>query len=269
MNSINDITLSIAGAGNVGSFLAMEFHKAGCRINQIYSRSFEHAFELSQKVNSIPVNIVDEINPNTDVIFVALPDNVIPSFFDQISGNFKHLSVKPVLASTAGSVLLDELRSHYSESGVFYPLQSFTRYTRPEANIVPICIEGSNELVALKLSQIASLISSNVKQVDSSQRLKLHLAAVYACNFSNHMIALADLIANNAEIDFDILRPLIKETFTRLNDNTPSSVQTGPAVRGDVNTINKHLKMLEEFNDPSLKAIYSLVSESIIKKNSK
>lgn len=265
MASLNNLTITIAGAGNVGTFLAEEFSRAGCHVRQIYSRTTDHASELAVKVGAQPISEIKQVNPDTDLIILALPDRVIPGFSQSLSQEAGVSPERTVIASTAGSVGLEELVKTYPKSGILYPLQTFTRYTKPVGMNIPFCIEGADEEIVKLLKRTASLISRDIRDIDSRQRLIIHLAAVFACNFTNHMIAVADKIISRAGLDSDILMPLIDETVSRLKGHNPVQMQTGPAVRGDRNTIDKHLELLGSTEGELLRSLYELISESIVK----
>lgn len=259
MTSPSEIRISIAGAGNVGNFLALEFFKAGCSIVQILNRTLPKAVELAQKVNAQAIDNLELIDPDVDLIIMSLPDKEIVGFCEKASIFFPEV----VLASTAGSIELKDLNEANKLCGVFYPLQSFTLKTHPRSNNIPVCIEGPSDDITGKLKVIASIISNDVREVSSQQRLFLHLAAVFACNFSNHMFTIAHQIIDRSGIDFDILWPLVNETVSRLKQNNPEEMQTGPAIRNDQVTINKHLEMLKSYEDEYISKLYSLISESI------
>jgi len=265
MASTFDLSVTIAGAGNVGSFLALELFKSGCTIKQVYSRTEKHAAELAAQVNSVAITDPKKIDLKTGLIILALPDKVIVDFCKRIADVCAGGTggQNPVIASTAGSVALAELSGIYPDAGVLYPLQTFTRYTNPEPSVIPFCIEGSNFRVEQLLGSTAKRITNDVRFITSGQRLIIHLAAVFACNFTNHMIALSDRIIEKANLDLSILMPLINETFSRLRDNKPFDVQTGPAVRNDLNTISKHTDLLEGIDEIALKALYTIISDNI------
>ncbi|MGE5316776.1 MAG: Rossmann-like and DUF2520 domain-containing protein [Chloroflexota bacterium] len=267
MDSLHKFSVIIAGAGNVGSFLAVELFNAGCTISRVYSRTLMHANKLAENVNSVGIDDIDRLQLTADFLIIALPDRVIPVFLKQLHDSGKLDNSSIVILSTAGSIHIDELKSVYHNSGVLYPLQSFTKLTRPVPEIIPFCIEGSSEQVTTKIANLAALITNQIKAVNSQQRIILHLAAVFACNFTNHMIALADTILQKAELDAEILKPLINETILRLNDHLPAEMQTGPAVRNDSTTIEKHIKLLEELGYSDLCLIYKQISQSISKLN--
>ncbi len=273
MKAQHKFTISLAGSGNVGSFLAAELFNAGCTIRQIFSRTLDNARKLAYKVQAEPISDIDSLDDNIDLLIVALPDRIIPEFCQGLNSVLSKREAsseagghnKPLLcvASTAGSVSLNEFRFPLLLNGVLYPLQSFTMSTKPFVKDIPFCVEADDDRLKIFLKQIAALISEDVREINSEQRLSLHLAAVYSSNFSNHLFAIAHKIIRHSNLDFSILWPLINETINRLREFDPEDVQTGPAIRNDIQTIEKHLELLANFDDEYIKRIYQLISESI------
>jgi predicted short-subunit dehydrogenase-like oxidoreductase (DUF2520 family) len=250
--------VSIAGSGNVAMHIAPALSAAGVKVVSIYSRNLQHASSLAALAGAIPVDHISLLDDNAELLLIALPDKVIPEFASQLKQNGNFLGI---VAHTCGSQPLSVLSDLFDKAGVFYPLQSFSRFSQPDIKEVPFCIEASNNELALNLSELAGRISGTVRFLDSQQRAIVHLAAVFACNFSKHMYALSADILEKEGIKADILQPLIRETANRLGDLHPGMLQTGPAVRGDFQTIDSHLKLLKEF--PELKPVYMQISDSI------
>lgn len=250
--------ISIAGSGNVARHLAQAFVRAGIKLDFIYSRHLSHAFKLADMVDAIATDHVADFNNTSQILLIALPDRVIPGFAHELqqSGNFQG-----IVAHTCGSQSLSILDTLFEKAGVFYPLQTFNRFNKPSMAHVPFCIEGNSKGVNEILANLAGLISADVRFIDSQQRALLHLAAVFACNFTNHMYALSADILENAGVGYDILRPLIVETALQVGELNPGFSQTGPAVRGDIPTMTYHQEMLK--NSPDLKELYQQISESI------
>lgn len=254
--------VAIAGSGNVATHLAKALVKAGIKIEKIYSRSLEHALNLANVVSAIAVNDVAELDNAAQMLLIALPDRVIPSFAAELKNKN---SFSGIVAHTCGSQPLSVLDSVFSKAGVFYPLQTFNRFNQPDMKKVPFCIEGSDVEVKNALAHLAGLISGDVRFIDSRQRANLHLAAVFACNFTNHMYALSADILESAGVGPDILRPLILETTQQLGALHPGKLQTGPAVRGDASTMAFHQELLQNF--PDVSELYRQISESIVRWN--
>ena len=252
--------VTIAGSGNVATHLAKALVKAGLKIEQIYSRNLEHASNLANVTGATAINDVAELDNAAQMLLIALPDRVIPSFAQEVK---EKSNFSGIVAHTCGSQPLSVLDSVFSKAGVFYPLQTFNRFNHPDMDKVPFCIEGSDDEVKNALVHLAGLISKDVRFIDSRQRANLHLAAVFACNFTNHMYALSADILENAGVGSDILRPLILETTQQIGDLHPGLMQTGPAVRGDASTMAFHQELLQNY--PEVSEIYRQISESIIR----
>jgi predicted short-subunit dehydrogenase-like oxidoreductase (DUF2520 family) len=252
--------ITLIGSGNVATHLAAALKNAGHHIVQVYSPDSHNAALLAYHVKANPISDLAQINPDTDLFIIAVKDDAIIPVATQIA----HL--KKLTVHTSGATSLDALAPLIPSAGVIYPLQTFNKTREVDFSTVPLCIEGANEQITGLLEDLARTISNNVYRVDSAQRRILHLAAVFACNFPNYLYEAARqlLAANN--LQFDLLKPLILETALKVQDNNPADVQTGPAVRNDLQTMNAHLSLLN--NQPELKAIYELLSQQIIK-NSK
>ncbi len=179
-----------------------------------------------------------------------------------------HLSLKNKLTvHTSGSIPLEILNKVSENHGVLYPLQTFSKSREVDFSNIPICVEANSAENLEKLKSVAKALSNNIYEVDSEQRKVLHLAAVFACNFPNFMYTIADKILRDSDIDFDILRPLIKETAEKIQDVKPAEAQTGPAIRNDEKILSGHMEMLNDF--PQLKELYKLISAEIKKINPK
>jgi len=171
-----------------------------------------------------------------------------------------------MVVHTSGSTPMSVFEQYgIARYGVLYPLQTFSRQHGVNFLRVPIYVEGSSPLDTAELLFLARKLSMDVSQVDSEKRMLLHIAAVFACNFTNQMTVIAAQLVKNAGLSFASLKPLIEETYTKaLAADNPYQVQTGPAVRGDMNTVQKHIDALS--NQPLLQQIYRLISENIMKK---
>lgn len=241
------IDVVLLGYGNVGRHLHEVMEAAPeVAVQQIYNRSF---------INSVTTSQTQDINALTkaDVYIIAVPDNVIGSFSQQ-------LPLQDVLlVHTSGGVSLQTL-SKRNRRGVFYPLQTFSKNSQVDFKNIPICIEAEHPTDVALLNKLGCYLSSNVVEVSSEKREKLHLAAVFVNNFTNHLYAVAEAITAQHEIDFDLLKPLLAETAKKINLYSPSEVQTGPAKRNDTKTIERHLTILE---GSDYKALYKALTLSI------
>jgi len=250
-------TIAIIGSGNMATRLALAFKRTGKSILQVYSRDLNHARELAQQTNSDYTDSPQSIVPNADVYLIAVADSAI----EQVAA-FPVLRNKRLI-HTAGSVTLDVLTPYTQHGGVFYPLQTLSKQKEVDFTQIAICIESNDEHLLQSLATLGMSLSREVFVVDSAQRMALHVAAVFVSNFSNHMYALANQLCSEKGLPFELLKPLIEETSAKALQFNPAEVQTGPARRGDLLTIQKHTEFLSDM--PDLQKIYTFVSESIVR----
>jgi predicted short-subunit dehydrogenase-like oxidoreductase (DUF2520 family) len=249
--------ITIIGSGNVGTHLAAAFKNAGHVIVQIYSPHMHNAELLAYHIKAQAIGNLNDINPETDVFIISVKDDAIAGIAEALAKHNK------VMAHTSGSVDLSVLSAFSDMSGVFYPLQTFSKNKAVDFLKVPLCIEGANAEVTGELVKLAQTISNNVQKIDSAQRKVLHMAAVFAGNFPNFLYGVAQQLLEKHNLQFDLLRPLILETAMKVQKHLPDEAQTGPAVRNDEKTIALHQQMLAD--DPALKALYGQISQDIIK----
>ena len=245
----------IIGSGNVATQLAEALVERGTEVVQLYARRREAAEEIASPLG-IGVATTPEALAEADLYLVALADRAIGEVVAQLP-----LPEGAVVAHTAGSVEMDLLAPH-PHRGVFYPFQTFTRGRKVEWERVPILIEGSDSVAIELLARVASLLSGEVHRADGERRRKLHLTGVFACNFVNALYGVGEELLQEAELPFDLLKPLIEETARKaVEASSPRRVQTGPAVRGDWAVQERHLEMLAD--DPNKQAIYQQISQLI------
>jgi predicted short-subunit dehydrogenase-like oxidoreductase (DUF2520 family) len=252
-------TFVCIGAGNVATHLAKALCNNGYRLIQVYSRTINSARELANAHQAEFTNSSSKLLPLADFYLVSIPDQTMAELLYKIEFHDK------LIFHTAGSSGLEVFGNKFKHFGVMYPLQTFTKNTALKISEIPFLIEASDEKSLEKIEVIARDISERVYVTDAETRRWIHLAAVFACNFTNHMLVLSDRILKDKNIDPSILRPLIEETLGKSVYMDPAEAQTGPAVRGDFATIDKHIKMLE--NQSLLQKIYTFTTESI--RNSK
>lgn len=233
--------VEIIGRGNVATHLMKALH------DQV---------DL-QMVNS---RTLDGMRQNADIYIVSVSDDAIADVCSRISRN---IQVSAIMAHTSGTTPLDAIRGLHPNTGVFYPLQTFSRNVELDYNEIPFLIEGSNENVCNSLDQVARLVSADVRRADSLTRRNIHIASVLSCNFVNHLWVLADSYLNSKGISFDIMQPLIKETVRKISRVSPYEAQTGPAVRHDLKTISSHCKQLE--GNAELLSVYEALTDSIMR----
>ncbi|MCU0422687.1 MAG: DUF2520 domain-containing protein [Bacteroidia bacterium] len=248
---INQIV--IIGSGNIATCISKAFKSKGLEINQVYSRNLAHAVELAELVSAQAIDDLTKINPNADLYLIAVKDDAI----EYVSN---HLEVKGIVVHTSGSTPIDVLHKH-KKHGVFYPLQTIKKEHQPEFITMPILIEGNHEFELKALHELAEKLSGQVYEVTTRQRQSLHIAAVFANNFTNHMLAMAKQLMQDNELDFELLKPLIIRTALNAVENDPLKVQTGPVMRKDSATIEMHLDLLR--NKPTYRQVYEMMSQSI------
>lgn len=246
-------TIVIIGAGKVATALAQSL-SAGRKIVQVYSHSAAHAKELGNVLKCAYTNDLKKIIPTADIYIIAVKDDAIEKV-----ASILRLKDKTVV-HTSGSVDVKVLKKVSDNYGVLYPLQTFSAGGKLKAE-VPFCIEASGSVVKKQLSALVKELGGKAYDINSGQRAQLHLAAVFANNFTNHIFAAAYNLMTEAGMPFDILLPLIEETIRKLKKTNPALNQTGPAVRNDRETIKKHTQLLK--NNPQYLALYQLMTKSI------
>ena len=248
------LSIVLIGTGNVAHHLFDAFLlQQGVLVKQVYGRnkqSLEY-FSKNCKVTS-NANAIEE----ADLFIIAVNDDAI----FEVSTILK--DKKGIVAHTSGTVAIENISN--TRSGVFYPLQTFTKNKKLDFSNIPICIEANNKKDLKVIGQLAKSISTQVHEVSSAQREKLHLAAVFVNNFTNHMYSIGHEICRKDGIPFGILKPLMEETIAKLEFLSPKKTQTGPAKRNDLLTMQKHLAAID---NPLHKKIYQLISESIKEEN--
>lgn len=246
----------LVGAGNVAYHLGRALKAAGHRITQVMGRNGNRGEQLAFALGCPFRQLGAPIPSEADLVLLCVNDDAIAEVAQQI-----HCPGQ-VVAHTAGNVPLCTLGDSSDRLGVFYPLQMLRQGTEVDMTKVPFCIEANSNWTEGFLLELARSISSNVQLLDSGQRKLAHLAAVFACNFSNHLYATAqDLLTHNG-LSLDLLRPLILQTALNIQKGDPAKLQTGPAARNDVQVIEAQLAMLRAAN-PELVPVYALFTERI------
>lgn len=249
----------IIGAGNVGTRLASAFRDAGCNIVQVAGRRESAVKALAEMLESDYTFSFREVVKGQDLYLMALPDSAMEHILPQLGLNDE------LLVHTSGSVPMDILSPYSENFGVFYPLQTFTRSRKIKLSEVPLFIEANridNENVLLDLGK---KLSAQVNVADSGKRLLMHIAAVFASNFTNHMYDIARQLMEENGFDFGLLVPLIRETAAKAVETGPKSSQTGPAMRYDTQVIEKHLELLGD--NPAAQELYRRISKNIMDQN--
>ncbi|RNI33191.1 DUF2520 domain-containing protein [Rufibacter immobilis] len=251
--------VGIIGSGNVATHLVKGFWKAGVEIAVVYSRTLSAAQKLAAERGG--VHVTDSLDflqaPKADIYLMAVADQALPEVAAQMD-----VPAGAVVAHTSGTQPLEALAGLTGgQTGVFYPLQTFSKEKTVEWTDIPICLEGSTKEAEQSLEALAQRLSRKVVLLAGPARKQLHLAAVFACNFTNHLWGVAQDILQRAALPTDLLEPLVRETMQKAFLFPPFTVQTGPAQRGDFSTIQAHLQLLETM--PQYRQLYEEITQSI------
>lgn len=234
------MNIDIIGTGNVGTHLY-------------------RALKGKANVKSIPARTFEGLRSESEIYIVCVSDFAIPEIVNTLSGM---IEPNGIIAHTSGTTPLSAISDIYPNTGVLYPMQTFSKDVELNYGDIPFFIEGSDNRVLSELRNAAALISENITVADSEARRDLHIASVLSCNFVNHLWTLAYDYLKSKGISFDSMIPLIKETVRKISRVSPPNAQTGPAVRCDIKTISDHLDTLS--SDERLSELYKIMSESII-----
>lgn len=245
------INVVLLGAGNVAVHLFRAFSAAeNVEVKQVYNHTEQKLFDFRQQV---PVTTSLKELADADIYILALKDDVIAETGAAL------IEKSGLVAHTSGAASIEALKQ-VRRSGVFYPLQTFSKEQPLDYSEIPFCLEAKQEEDLELLKELANAVSGKTFEVSSAQRKKLHLSAVFVCNFVNHLYAIGEDICRQNELPFEILQPLIAETANKVSRSSPKKVQTGPAVRNDQTTIKAHLELLAA---PENREIYQLLTNAI------
>ncbi len=263
INPLEKCTISFIGAGRVAASLSRQLFKTGFPIATVVSRNERNGRKLAEECHaswSPELTFYDR----SCVIIAAVPDDSVKKILSEVK-----CITNTIVAHTAGSLGLDVFPENINHKGVFYPLQTFSEGRLIDYTNLPVFVDGSDPETIEKLEQIAGSIGAEVRSIDEDRRKILHVAAVFVNNFTNFMFTEGKKIAGKAGLPFEILEPLIRETVNKAIKEGPEKSQTGPAVRLDMGTIEKHINILSF--SPELQKIYREMTESIIRnyKNTK
>ena len=251
--------IALIGAGNVATCLGPRLKEAGHEITAVYSRTVESARTLADRLGATYTTDFKQV-PASDAAVVMLKDDALKELAPVIAGSLHN----SLLLHTAGSVPMDIWREAGAQRyGVLYPMQTFSKESRIDWSQVPLFVEGSSAPVLESIKELALTISPDVTVLSSEGRKKLHLAAVFTCNFSNHMYAIAEQLLASEGVPFSVMLPLVRETARKVETIAPHDAQTGPAVRGDRKVIGEHLELLKDY--PEYAELYRLISIDINK----
>jgi predicted short-subunit dehydrogenase-like oxidoreductase (DUF2520 family) len=251
----------LLGAGNVAWHLAPALEKAGHEVIAVYSRTESSAAALASRLTNAKVlTTPDFLGFPADLFLISVPDNAFPDLLQ--NAVFPENSL---VAHTSGTLPLQVFVTKKNIRGaVFYPLQTFSKNTLVSFKNIPICLETADKNAMELLKKVAGSLSDQVYEISSEERKILHIAAVFACNFTNHLFGISSEILKNNNLNFEMLKPLVEQTVQKAFMQEPFSVQTGPAIRHDENTIQTQLEILQE--SPVYQQIYELITRSIQQK---
>jgi len=259
MHKIKNVVF--VGAGKVVFHLAKVFDQSGIEITHFYSRNKETAKQMALDYGANWGDLENIELYDTDLVVVSVPDEALENVLSKLPFS------RSLLVHTSGSMDMAMLREKSSRTGVFYPLQTFSKEKTIDFKNAPILLESQNEDDYILLEHLAHTISNKVYKINTDQRKKIHIAAVFSCNFANYMFHIAEDILEQDHIPFEILKPLIAETADKIKEIRPFHAQTGPAMRRDHITIAAHLEELK--TQKNYQEIYQLLSKSIIHSRNK
>ena len=239
----------------MATHISRHLYAKGHQITCIWSRTPEHAGKLAEEFGTKGTSDHGEVPMGADFYIISLPDKAIPGVAAI------HRGSGGIWIHNAGAVSRDIFEGYFREYGVIYPLQTLSSGREVSLGEIPFLVEGSSQQVTEKVRSLARSFSGTVFEMDSQQRLVVHLAAVFANNFSNHMVTIAQQILKEQDADPSLLSPILKETFSKLDEMGPERAQTGPALRSDTDTMEKHLELLK--GHPEWENLYTFVSRDI------
>jgi predicted short-subunit dehydrogenase-like oxidoreductase (DUF2520 family) len=234
--------IAIIGAGRIAWHLGKRLRGKGLPVAQIVNRSAQNAEALADHLRCAWSDMPSEIIPDADWVIMAVRDDAIEAVAQAFSPYVSKALVTHTSGGTAGLVLAP----YFNRYGVFYPLQSFSMEHTPVWSKIPFCVDAQTDDDVLLLKKIAKTIGNLVYRVNDEQRAKLHVAAVFANNFANRCFAIAEKILDENDLPFELLHPLMEETLAKALQDSPARMQTGPAMRGDADTVRRHLELLKE-----------------------
>jgi predicted short-subunit dehydrogenase-like oxidoreductase (DUF2520 family) len=254
---VKEYRISFIGAGKVAGALCRQMYLSGCKIQKIISRTEKNGRTLAVSCNAIWSPEFDFTIPD-DIIITAVSDDALKEVVSKIN-----CPEKTLVTHTAGSLGMDVFPAHLKHTGVFYPLQTFSNDRKIEFRDLPFFLEASDAFSSKILKDLTESIGGKAYFADSEHRRLLHVAAVFVCNFTNHMLTAGSQITAKSGFRFEVLGPLINETILKALETGPENSQTGPAYRFDKGTIKRHIDLLSF--SPEFQGVYKEVTKSIMK----
>lgn len=250
----------ILGSGNVATQLGKTLADTGYNISQIWSRKLANAKVLAELIDTDYTDRLDALNRKADLYIISVVDDAISDLLRQLTCLDNPL--EGMVVHTSGSTPIEIFQKAFDNYGVFYPFQTFSKSKLVEFGKIPILVEASDKPQLDLLKNLAASISDDVRLASSAQRKSLHIAGVFACNYTNYLYSIAQQLLEENNLDFDLIRPLIKETADKVQLHAPKDVQTGPAIRKDLSILSDHMKFLEDKR--KWQEIYKLLSDQLI-----
>ncbi|MFT4203744.1 MAG: DUF2520 domain-containing protein [Chitinophagaceae bacterium] len=249
----------IIGSGNVATVLAEKLSANGVAITQIIARNPNTGKALAEKTKAQYTDDYNRIVLNADVYIICVQDDFLPETAQKLE---KVLPKDRLVVHTTGSASIKILEKVSSRYGVLYPLQSL-RKENSSVKEMPLFLDANIPETLSTLELLANKISFNIGFADDEQRIRLHIAAVFVSNFPNYLYTIAESFSRQHGIDFSFLLPLMEESVSRLHRFAPKEIQTGPAARGDLSTIQKHESILQKEN-PEILEVYRFLTRKIL-----
>lgn len=250
--------IHLIGTGHVAWNLAKAFQEAGIPIGMIWSRTSAHARDFADEFHTIAAESLEALKQTSGLILICVPDHAIK---DMIQACEAAGLEDQLVCHTSGATSLDVFSPNWHHAGVFYPLQTLTKGHVRDFSTIPILLSARNQGVMEQISLYARTLSKHVAQVSDQDRVRLHLAAVMVNNFVFHLVDKAFDEVERHGLDPAYLHPLLEETVRKVIEHRGERVQTGPAIRGDINSLVAHLKLLAD--NPGLAGLYRKLSRSI------
>lgn len=247
----------IIGSGNTATILGRKIKAAAHEILQVTGRNGAAVQTLAALLGCTATTNAASIDRSADIYIVALADQALPQLHEWLQLD------KKLVVHTAAAISRNVLQNVSKNYGVLYPLQTL-RKEQADLPEIPFLVDGNSPDDLALVQDFAASLSGKVLVAGDELRLRMHVAAVFVNNFANHLYVLAEDFCKKEQLDFSLLLPLIGETANRLSNLSPRQSQTGPAIRNDRVTLEKHLEVLNAY--PELKRIYELMTASIQKK---
>ena len=252
------MNIVILGSGNAATHFGQAFQQLGHQIVQIYSKTKANADALAFALQCPATDELSQLQIDADLYLIAVSDQAIPTLVETMPK-----PIKGIVVHCSGATDIDALK-RFNNYGVIYPPQSLSKSRTIDFSSIPFCVEGNSDGNTEILLQLARSFSTRSIYCNSEQRLAIHLSSVMVNNFSNILYQFAYELLEEHNLSFDLVRPIILETAEKVQKHIPITVQTGPAIREDLTTQQKHLKFIS--NKPDLQQIYQLLSHEITKR---